>query len=58
MRVSGHLLQVIPTGTGSIVKTEGVLKDSEGRPVGHEEEVKEVETVPGKATLSSIEKFW
>ncbi|XP_076436052.1 uncharacterized protein LOC143275662 [Babylonia areolata] len=51
--------EVIPTDHGGIVRTEKTLKDSEGRPVGREEEVEEVEELgPDKATLSNIEDFW
>ena len=50
--------QVIPTDDGEIIKTEDVITDSSGTPVGRERTVEEVETLPGKDSLSSMEDFW
>lgn len=51
--------EVIPTENGGIVRTEKTLKDLAGRPVGREETVEQVGTLPGKAgSFSSLEDLW
>ena len=51
-------MQVAPTDNGEVVRTDKTLRDPSGFPLGREETVRQVETLPDRATLSSIEDFW
>lgn len=50
--------EVIPTNNGEIVKTDVTVKNAAGEKVAEEETVQQVSTIPDKASLSNIDRFW